>query len=122
MFDVQTALLLTAISTVLSTASLVGSGLCIRAVRAYTAPAREVVELQLQVADLEYQNASLTSSIKRLNARVGMREAREKKAQAEPDDDEQSPASAETAMLPGETPESWKKRMRLALAQRRMNG
>jgi len=68
-------------------------------------------DFALLQGDIEHDLASIRSSIKRLNARVGMREAREKK---ETDDNGDATASSdEWKQRPGETPDDWKRRIRM---------
>lgn len=74
-------------------------------------PVRALRDIELQLGDIEHDLESQRSTIRRLNARVGMREARDKKTPANGVDEETSG----TAQLPGESPEEWKRRARLAL-------
>lgn len=100
--------------TGLSTAALV---LALVALRTRQVPWQQIAMLQAETEDHAARLDQLDLRHKRLNARVGMRQAREKR------DEEPAALSQtnnETAMLPGETPQEWKRRMRLQLAKRRM--
>lgn len=99
--------LLTGLSTVLAMLAL---GVSYRALKVRQAPRSAITELDMESAQLRLEVDSLRRSFKRLNARVGMREAREKR-----DDDthaEPAPSADEWAQRPGETPDDWKRRLR----------
>lgn len=72
-------------------------------------PRRKLGAIDLQLGDIDHDIQSIRSSIRRLNARVGMREARAKKNGPETDETDESDSFAQR---PGETPEQWKERMR----------
>lgn len=74
-------------------------------------PVRALRDLKNALGDIEHDLESQRSTVRRLNARVGMREARDKKNDANGVDDEPTT----TAQLPGESSEEWKRRTRLAL-------
>lgn len=118
--------ILLVLSTGFSTGALILAYAFAKRVALYTEPARKVVELELELADLSHAHEQLKLSHKRLNARVGMAAARKKAAEMPDDDDDDtqqpSRSDASTAMLPGETPQQWKARMREALAKRRLLG
>lgn len=118
-------LILVGFSTVLSTLALWVS-LAKLAVRW---PRRRFDELELEVGDIAHQVNSLAASHKRLNSRVGMREARAKAADERADEGAGERAgggngigTAMTRQRPGETPEEWKARMRLMLKTGALNG
>lgn len=97
--------LFTGFSTVFALAAFVVS------LRNIALPKRRLGEIDLQLGDIEHDINSLRSTIRRLNARVGMRDARDKKSgngTPEPEAAERDPFS----MRPGESPEEWKRRMR----------
>lgn len=72
--------------------------------------ATKVEAIELYVSDLEERHESLHKAYKRLNSRVAMRQAREKKAEL--DDETPVVASNDPKMQPGESVEAWKRRCR----------
>lgn len=105
------------LSTGLSTGALVFAVLAWRSVKAHE-PKRRVGVLECQLADLEYVIASHASTLKRLNARIGMRDARAKREEPEPSE------AAVTSLSPlaGETTAQWKARVRPILQTRKLDG
>lgn len=96
-------LLLTGLSTACAVVALAVSLWRVRL------PKRKVGALELTIGDIEHDIESIRSSIRRLNARVGMREARAKKSGEETP----QPSSDDPfAQLPGESNAEWKARMR----------
>ena len=73
-------------------------------------PRRKLGAIELQLGDIDHDLESIRSSVRRLNARVGMREARAKK-NGEAAEENNGPVD-EFAQRPGESPAEWKARMR----------
>lgn len=102
------------LSTGLSTGALVFSLLALWISRQKLSfPRRKLNDLELQIGDLDHDIASLRSTTKRLNARIGMREARESKK----DDAQDSNGGVVESdnvwdQRPNETPAQWKARLR----------
>lgn len=96
--------LFTWLSTGFALTALVVAGAALALARGrWQAPRRMLALME----DYEHDIASIRSSLKRLNARVGMREARDKHSSTVADDD-----TDEWAQKPGESAEDWKLRMR----------
>ena len=75
-------------------------------------PKRKLDAIETALGDIDYALESLRSTDKRLNARIGMREARAKLAEQTEEAERQLPLAVD--QQPGETPEQWKRRMRVA--------
>jgi hypothetical protein len=104
--------LLSYLSTGLSTVSLIVAALALYIGRKRIAlPRRKLNDLELAIGDLDHDIASLRSTSKRLNARIGMREAREKAQNADPDNGSAA-TDDEWSQRPGETADQWKARLR----------
>jgi hypothetical protein len=100
----EVVLLLTALSTALSTLAVVCA---FRAIRIRNVPRLRLERNEHELADIAERHALLHSTVKRLQSRISMRDAREKR--------HEPPEAGEN-----ETPEQWKTRMRQALAARKI--
>jgi hypothetical protein len=100
-------LLLTGLSTALATLAVVCA---FRAIRIRNVPRLRLERNEHELADIAERHALLHSTVKRLQSRISMRDAREKRH--EPDQG--------AALGENETPEQWKTRMRQALAARKI--
>lgn len=99
---------LTTILAVLSTVfSLIALGLSLWRVQL---PRRKLGSIDAQLGDIDHDIESIRSTIRRLNARVGMRDARDKKNRQETETDAAS--DDPFAQRPNESPAEWKHRMR----------
>jgi len=79
-------------------------------------PAPLVQKYRAEVADLADAYERLQKNLRKLQMRINT-EAGKQRAAAEAEHEPQS-----DGMMPGESPEQWKKRMRLALHQAKMGG
>lgn len=101
-------MLLSYLSTGLSTVALVFALLAlVVSHRRVAMPQRKLHDIELELGDHAHDIASIRSTTKRLNARIGLREAREK-----PNGDAPQSSSNEWAQRPNETPYEWKARLR----------
>ena len=79
-------------------------------------PRRKLTQIDLTLGDIDHDIQSIRSSVRRINARVGMRDARAKKGDKASGSDEAGEQTngtdGEYSQLPGETPQQWKERMR----------
>lgn len=125
-------LLFTGLSTGLSVVALYVAW---RAVRIRSVPSRELHDFDLRLTEAEYQTSNLTQLLKRLSSRVGMREARAKKAElsetsldTQPDPEADLPEAAPAPVVehggltrrPDETADEWKARARRILHSRNL--
>ena len=79
-------------------------------------PRRKLTEIETELGDVEHALHSLRSTDKRLNARIGMREAREKLAASTDEAERDLPAAGgDLAPRQGEDPLAWKRRVRIAM-------
>ena len=94
-------------TTALLFAGLIGSGTMLGAsvaliwsARAYgkSLPRRQLVKLEQDIDDLRSSFDSLSASQRRLNARVGMREARETKAEQQQEPKPRRPGDSKAAL------------------------
>jgi len=83
-------------------------------------PKRKLDAIETALGDIDYALESLRSTDKRLNARIGMREARAKLAEQTEEAERQLPLAVD--QQPGETPEQWKRRMRVAIRTGALHG
>lgn len=110
--------LLTGLSTGFALLALAVSITAVRtALRAYrwrSEPRRKITDMELEIAELTHEQEAIRASFKRLNARVGMRDARAKLAEQTQEAEESLPASGgmDLQQKPGETTEQWKRRVR----------
>lgn len=72
-----------------------------------------VADLDAELGQLVEQQASLAASFKKLNAKVAAKHRRDQNGAA-------NPAPTSTAQMPGESDQDWKKRMRIAIATRKL--
>lgn len=111
--------LFTGLSTIFSIAALIFS---YRALRVRRFAPSKFHSLDLKLADLEFQLEQLRTSHKRLNSRVAMRQAREKKDSAPepPEEVEELPVAMHPSTSPtrqdGESDLDWKRRVRTLIA------
>ena len=102
------------LSTGLSTISLIAAAIALwLSRRNIRLPKRKLDAIETALGDIDYAIESLRSTDKRLNARIGMREARAKLAEQTDEAERQLPLAVD--QQPGETPEQWKRRMRAAI-------
>ena len=73
-------------------------------------PRRTLGQITNQLGDIEHDIESLRSTVRRVNARVGMRDAREKRNGAPTEEDQSS--DDPFAQRPNESAAEWKARMR----------
>ena len=109
--------MLAELSTGLSTISLIiACGALWRSSRNIQLPRRTLTEIQTELGDIEHALHSLRSTDKRLNARIGMREAREKLAASTDEAERDLPAAGgDLSPRQGEDPLAWKRRVRIAM-------
>lgn len=113
-------LLLTGFSTVLSTIAL---AVALHALRQRTLPTRRIADVELEHAELLNEIDALKGRMKRLTARVGMREAREKLTEGPPlEESSNRGAEIDYSQRPGESSHEWKTRIRRLRAGVRTNG
>ena len=107
--------LFTGFSTICALVALVFSAIAWRIVRTERkVPRRVLDELQLDTAEQALAISSLKSRLTRLNARVGMREARAKLAESE---EAGGAVDENPARRDNESELEWKRRTRLLIAQ-----
>lgn len=122
----EIVLLSTGLSTIFSVVAL---WIAWSARRVRTVPRSKIAAIELELAEVNFQLDALQRSFKRLNARVGMREAREKQREnpqpvpeAEPGPEEELPlaATGDITRQAGESSADWKRRARIALHTQRL--
>lgn len=106
----------TVLLTVFSTGALAIAVLIVRKADQLRVPRKRLDAVELAQIDLDERFEALRASFKRLNARIGMREARAKLAE----DAEPEPES-DLKQRPNETPQQWKARMRQLIQQGRLS-
>lgn len=108
-------MLLALLSTVLSTVAL---AVAIVALYTRQKPSRRLSEITLDLSENIDEIERLKQRFARLQARVSMRAAREKKDDAQPELVEKVDESQQA----GETADEWKRRMRAQIARGRLSG
>lgn len=101
---IELVLLFTGLSTALATVAAVAA---VRARRIRVVPRLRIERIEHDYADLAERHALLHATVKRLQSRISMRDAREKRHET---------PTATNAQADGESPEEWKTRMRRQLA------
>jgi len=111
--------IVTALLTGFSTVALVVAVMVLRRADKIRVPRKRLDAVELAQIDLDERFEALRASFKRLNARIGMREARAKLAE-EPEAPPES-GSDDLKQQPNESPSEWKARMRQLIHSGRLS-